>query len=97
MEDCFKEIDELKSKIEKQQVELEKHAEEKKEFRYKLAGLAEEMKNQKIRLDREADKSKVSYPTLARQFFIKRAQTKRAHRLEFLTTYKLDISVFSKL
>merc|ERR1711962_1494798 len=59
IEGCLEEINNLKSELEKHQKLSEKHAEEEKEFKYKLANLAEEMKNQKSRLDREADKAKV--------------------------------------
>ena len=44
--------------------------EEKKENQYKIANLAEELKNQRTRLDREAEKAKVTqncqFPTRAR-------------------------------
>ena len=59
VEEYLKQINELKIEIENQKLIIEKHAEEKKDFSYKLSGLAQEMKNQKIRLDRETEKSKV--------------------------------------
>merc|ERR1712226_1026495 len=53
MEELLKELNETKVALEKAQ------SGEKKENQYKIANLAEELKNQRTRLDREAEKAKV--------------------------------------
>ena len=44
---------------------------EEKDFKYRLSEIAQEMKSQKTRLDREAEKAKVSFRTQLELFYRK--------------------------
>merc|ERR1712130_98045 len=62
MEELLKELNETKVALEKAQAgekKLDELLKEEKENQYKIATLAEELKNQRTRLDREAEKAKV--------------------------------------
>jgi len=61
LEDCLKKINDLEGELAKKDTIVENLEKDQKDSRYKFSSLVEEMKNQKARLDREAEKSKVRF------------------------------------